>query len=246
MRVSAFLGAAICLACASDPGGQASVVRDSLGIQIVENRQPAWGEGDEWQVTTEPMLDLGAEADRLGRFAGGEKFFWSEGNTRGLVDHPFGRYSHTLAGDGLLLHAPSDSYEMGVYALDGSLTRLIRKQHSSLRVTSADIETYRETRLSDAREFWAGLFPHITFPETMPAYRRVMLDREGNIWVEEYRRPSDDVPRWTVFTPAGRLLGTLTTPTGLWIYDIGDGYVLGRWRDELDVEHVRLYEIVKP
>ncbi len=387
--ILALLAVGTCLSCTSDLNEQNVVLRDSLGIEIVENRHQAWGDRDNWQVSTDPVLALGIiegdpayqfhevsdaarlsdgrvvvanagsselryfdgdggfistvgndgegpgefrtivwiepaagdsivvydwdlfrisvfdvagtfvrsyqipqlagdeyvyatglfadgsllaqssggrprlgayrdtmtcfrlredgmEADRLGRFAGGEKFFWSEGNSRGLVDHPFGRYSHTIAGNGLFLYAPSDFYEIGVYALDGSLTRLIRKQHTNLHVAAGDIETYRETRLSGAREFWAGLFSHITFPETMPAYGRVLLDREGNIWVEEYRRPSDDTPRWTVFTSSGRLLGTLTTPTGLWIYDIGDDYILGRWMDELDVEHVQLYQLSKP
>jgi len=388
-RVSlVLLTLSLCLACAFDPGEQGAVVRDSLGIQIVENRQPVWGEGEGWRVSPEPLLDLGAvegdpvlqfhnvsdatrlsdgrvvvanggsnelryfdaagefllsvgrdgegpgefrvlvwieataadsvvaydwdlfrisvvdpqgtfvrsyqirqiaeqeflyatglfadgsllaqtlggrprmgayrdtltyyrlreggaEADRLGRFVGGEKFFWSEGNNRGLADHPFGRASHTAAGDGLFLHGTADAYELALHALDGSVVRLVRKQHTPLRVTAGDIEAYREDKLSTAREFWAGLFPHITFPEAMPAYRRALLDREGHIWVEEYRRPSDDMPRWTVFTPDGQLLGTLTAPKGLWIYEIGADYLLGRWRDELDVEHVRLYNLRK-
>ena len=135
----------------------------------------------------------------------------------------------------------ADAYELSLHALDGSVDRLIRRRRTPLRVTAGDIEAYREDRLNAAREFWLELFPHITFPETMPAYRRALLDGEGHIWVEEYRRPSDDIPQWTVFTRDGRLLGTLTTPTGLWIYEIGSDYLLGRWRDELDVEHVRVY-----
>ena len=116
-----------------------------------------------------------------------------------------------------------------------------RSSHSA-RPWRVRLNHAARVRSSDAaREFWLGLFPHITFPETMPAYRRALLDGEGHIWVEEYRRPSDDIPQWTVFTRDGRLLGTLTTPTGLWIFEIGSDYLLGRWRDELDVEHVRVY-----
>jgi hypothetical protein len=30
-------------------------------------------------------------------------------------------------------------------------------------------------------------------------------------------------------------------PTGLQVFEIGADYVLGNWRDALDVEHVRLH-----
>jgi hypothetical protein len=80
----------------------------------------------------------------------------------------------------------------------------------------------------------------------MPAYRGIMLDRGGNLWVEEYRRPGDRVPRWTVFSAEGEFLGTLAVPERFAVHDIGDDYVLGRWADDMDIEHVRMYELVKP
>ena len=62
--------AVFCLAsCEIGPRGPAVVVRDSLGIQIVESdpEQPAWG-GAEWQVAETPLLQLGnipGDADHL-------------------------------------------------------------------------------------------------------------------------------------------------------------------------------------
>ena len=50
----------------------------------------------------------------------------------------------------------------------------------------------------------------------------------------------------TVFDAGGVLLGTLTAPDGLDILDVGDDYALGLWRDDLAVEYVRLYGLVKP
>jgi len=61
----------------------------------------------------------------------------------------------------------------------------------------------------------------------------------------ESRRPSDPQPTWTVFADDGHVLGTVDTPPGLEIYQIGNDYVLGVWRDETDVEHVRLYGLSK-
>jgi hypothetical protein len=35
-------------------------------------------------------------------------------------------------------------------------------------------------------------------------------------------------------------------PERFLVFAIGSDWVIGRWRDELDVEHVRLYELHKP
>lgn len=70
-------------------------------------------------------------------------------------------------------------------------------------------------------------------------------DRVGNLWVAEYR-VLDEPSRWQIFDPSGRWLGELTLPDGGRITEIGDDYVLGVWRDEAEVETVRLYGLRKP
>ena len=46
-----------------------------------------------------------------------------------------------------------------------------------------------------------------------------------------------------------RLLGAgfiAKTPPRLSIRQIGDDFILGIWRDELEVEHLRLFDLIKP
>ena len=83
------------------------------------------------------------------------------------------------------------------------------------------------------------------FPEQFPAYGSLAVDAAGNLWVEEYQRPGDERPRWTVFDSSGRMLGVVEMPERFTIYQIGGTFVLGRWTDEMDVEHVRLYGLLK-
>ena len=52
-------------------------------------------------------------------------------------------------------------------------------------------------------------------------------------------------PRWTVFDPRGRMLGTIETPGSGRVTEIGEDYLLGIWTDELDVEQVRMYRLYK-
>lgn len=40
-------------------GAPAISVRDSLGIEIVENSSPMWVEGSAWTITPEPALEIG-------------------------------------------------------------------------------------------------------------------------------------------------------------------------------------------
>lgn len=48
------------------------------------------------------------------------------------------------------------------------------------------------------------------------------------------------------FLGLARMLGTLGTPRSLRLDEIGDDYLLGVFRDSLDVEHVRMHRISKP
>ena len=59
-------------------------------------------------------------------------------------------------------------------------------------------------------------------------------------------RIAQDARFSSVFDRRGIWLGDVTLPAGLTVYEIGSYYVLGSWQDEIEVEHVRLYELVKP
>lgn len=53
----------VCLAafgCQDAPTADGPVVRDSAGVRIVENRAPAWGEGEGLRVAAEPTVVIGA------------------------------------------------------------------------------------------------------------------------------------------------------------------------------------------
>ena len=67
----------------------------------------------------------------------------------------------------------------------------------------------------------------------------------GGVQHETARRVTPKRPGslWTVFDPEGRVLGFVETPEGLWIWEIGEDYILGRADDELGVESVQLWPL---
>ncbi|MDH4351604.1 MAG: hypothetical protein OEW56_10685 [Gemmatimonadota bacterium] len=78
----------------------------------------------------------------------------------------------------------------------------------------------------------------------MPPHQEFRLDAGGNLWVAYYRLEEEPV-RWAVFDPDGRWLGDIEAPSNGGVWDIGNDYVLGVWRDDLGVEQVRMYRLAK-
>ena len=72
------------------------------------------------------------------------------------------------------------------------------------------------------------------------------VDVTGHLWVQEYRWREGEAARWSVFGLDGQWLGQVHFPAGFRAHDIGEDYVLGVWEDPDEVEHVQLYELIKP
>ena len=87
----------------------------------------------------------------------------------------------------------------------------------------------------------------VTAAPVRPYYSRLVLDRVGNLWVEQ--APviwTDPGPvDYLVFDPEGVLLGAVTLPP-IDVLEIGDDYVLGIYRDEMEVEYLHVHAIMKP
>lgn len=64
-------------------------------------------------------------------------------------------------------------------------------------------------------------------------------------YLQRYPTPDATAALWSVFDATGTLRGEVEAPLGLEPYHIGDDFLLGTWRDELDVEFVRLYVLQK-
>jgi hypothetical protein len=193
----------------------------------------------------------GAVLDTLGRFPGAESYVKTDGEQVMGGPLALGRVSQAVVSGDFFYYGSSDSYEIRRYAKHGTLDRVIRRAHSNLPVTPEDTELYIEQQIEEwgeeglPRQALELMFADMPFPEKMPAYREFRVDAEGNLWVQEYLRPSDDRPRWTVFDPEGAMLGEIEMPPRFEMFQIGSDFVLGLWRDDLDIEHVRIYELVK-
>ena len=142
---------------------------------------------------------------------------------------------HIYAGRGV---EPS----IGRWNNDGTLSRLIRWAAPERPVSDRERRRYREANSVAPRYVeptaWNRYLREVPFPDRIPVYRRLLLDTEQHVWAERYRSPWEDTPSWYVFDEQGVWLGAIATPPGLHVFEIGTDYVLGRYRDEFDVQSV--------
>jgi len=192
----------------------------------------------------------------IARFLGNEAFVQTEGNSKrqqvSTQALPFARSSAFVAGDSILYAGDTDRFEIGRYAASGELLSIIRRSTPAREVTPADIDAFKRESLrtrapgSPGRARMERALAEMPYPATMPAFSTLGTDPGRNLWVLEYEPIPDTPGTWTVFDPTGTMLGTVATPARLQVVEIGDDYVLGVWKDELDVQTVRLYALEKP
>ena len=194
----------------------------------------------------------GTALTSFGEFPGGERYTHvNDGRVTGSGPRPLGRETFHVLGDGRFYLATSDEYEIRVYSVTGELEMLIRGSVPDLAITETHIDRFVSDQLSRAttdnqRRSWERQYRDMEFPKTFPAYSRLLLDKLGNLWVGDYLRPGESQPAWNVFGPEGMQIAQVSTPPGLHVYEIGADYVLGEWQDELDIEHVRIFALLKP
>lgn len=195
--------------------------------------------------------DAGAVTDTIGRFAGSERYMHiraSGGSIQGIeiTTPPFARTSTFRFHDDLLYVGTQDAPEIRVYALDGALIRIIRTAPALQPVTPELLDRFIEWRVAalpeerraDTRESLRNL-PRGEF---VPPYGTFLLDRTGQLWVQDHPGTADG-DRWSVYDRDGARVARIALPERFTPYDIGRDWILGRQLDELDVEHVRVYTL---
>ena len=86
-------------------------------------------------------------------------------------------------------------------------------------------------------------------PDYVPPVGAVMTDADGNIWVRRFDpvelEGGEAFGEWWIFDEAGTPLARALTPMGLRIMHVAGGVVWGTEQDELDVDYIVRYRIVK-
>ena len=166
----------------------------------------------------------------------------------------FSRNTFLQAWGGLFFISTNRRYELRGFALDGSLARIVRLDRPPRVPTDMHIEAYIADRLSSIPSDQAGRRAErrrelldMPVAEHLPAFAVYWPDALDHLWVWEYEAPGEETPGtlFTIFAPEGRVLGYFEIPEGMSIMEAGADYILFRLRDELGVETVQLWPLVR-
>ena len=168
---------------------------------------------------------------------------------------PLGREVVFAATDDGVWLSTTDSYEIEFITWWGRTTQVVRWTGPDLAVTAADTEARREryysynlSRRQD--ETWRAMIEdgwkdeEVQLPDSFPSVQRILVPRDGGVWVQDYYRTGDPEVVWQHFDEDGEWARTLALPTGWRILDIGQTWVLVRIPDELGRERLFVYQLL--
>jgi hypothetical protein len=193
----------------------------------------------------------GVLLDTVAVLPGGESFVKGGLGRVGFTTAPLlmGRSAvHGLLG-GHLVVGDNRAYQLAVYSAEGKLERLFRRRREPRPVTAAEHAAAVAASLDGIGQEWRGrmevVYAAMPRPATRPFYSALVVDAGGNLWVKDFAVPSETPSTWTVFDPAGRMLGGVAMPARFRPTDIGEDHVLGVVQDEMGVEYVQVYRLEK-
>jgi hypothetical protein len=198
----------------------------------------------------------GAYVHAIGDFPGLERILHMGGSMPGpdgvmraawsVKGKPFASETYLRAGADGMYAGRGDRYEILRFNRSGALERIIRVDQPPVPVTADMIARHRTEprgRNSPSRPIVEPKIDAAWYPKVLPAYAALRIDGAQRLWVKDYPIPGEKQPRWKVFDRSGALLGSVLTPAGLEVLEIGTDYLLGVWLDQLDVEYLRVYAL---
>lgn len=178
-----------------------------------------------------PDGELAAEFARL---ASGEMMSISRGG--GMVQImavPFAGRLHIEPANFGILVADSRVNELRFYSLSGALERIIRRDDPLAPLPQEHRNAYS-----------ASDFPGVTLPDSLPPFDRVIPGSDNLVWLA--RGPvttAEAMITWDGLDATGTIVKRLSIPKEFTVHQITDSEVVATERDDMGVEHVRVYRL---
>ena len=120
---------------------------------------------------------------------------------------------------------------------------------------------FEDVTVSGSGEAWTERMT-FNYPDHYPRYARLVAAPEDRVWVMAYPTLREPVFRGDLVNPAysrrldggawwrvvdrdSRFIAELQTPPGFFLLEVGDDYVLGLHKDELERQSVQLYRLIR-
>ena len=133
-----------------------------------------------------------------------------------------------LSADQVLYHGMSDAIHLTGTTLEGEEVHKISLPHTPVSVSASERESsVARVQLEQLRK---DLLANI--PEHKPAYRRLLTDDEGHLWIWLNKPENEQTSTWLVLNDAGEMVATAQIPDGTSLMTIRGGRAYGSQVDE--------------
>ncbi len=195
----------------------------------------------------------GTLGQRLAVVPGTENIVVSGKGFVSVFERPFGRRTLSIASGQMLVVSTGDFDGVLRFDSTGTLHELWRLDRAQRAVSARDAEAVaarRSLQLNQLPKEYADAIFAVTkdvgYPGVLPPFDAMLRDATGALWLRRDVGPvlRDSIPHtWTVLDPKGRWLGDVVTPRRVEVYQITRDRVVGVWKDDDELEHVRLYPL---
>jgi hypothetical protein len=191
--------------------------------------------------------------------------WYVDGVSQARGNLPYGPLLTVVVGDGGFYTGWGESYDLRFHRPDGTLERIVRRATASEPVTPGHFDRLLDVATAELEARGRAVSPALsaemreitTVGEYVPPFSGARVDVEGNLWVLRYDPRNLEIflpmpgegwgtMQWDIFSREGIFQGSLRTPTGLRITEIGSDWLLGVATDPLGIETIRMYRLEKP
>jgi hypothetical protein len=107
------------------------------------------------------------------------------------------------------------------------------------------VKAYASLSMPPGARAVENLLSQVPPPRLRPYYTDLRSDREGRLWIRMAGYPADPADEWWVVDRSGHGVARVELPPNIKVLDVNMDGVLVLRSDELDIEHVLFYPLVK-
>jgi hypothetical protein len=151
---------------------------------------------------------------------------------------PVSRTTQVAAAAGRVAIADQERFALDLYGNGGTLEMIVRAEAPSQLLDRNRYAAFDQS--CPTGDCWQSA----ALPDTLPAFGSILMDTEGNLWVQEFIPPYEqDDPEWRIIDSSGRFVARTVLPRGFTPHHITGTSVVGVSTDQLDVPYVEVWPI---
>lgn len=153
---------------------------------------------------------------------------------------PFGRVTQAIVAGELLAIGTQRDRDIRLYDVDGQL-RIIVRLSEPARVASSDVVA----RVIAGDPVFRGLNASVVGERPIPFYGQLAAAPGDRLWIQDYASDVRERVGWRIVDLVTGRVDRVRLPTGMSILEITPAVIVALAKDELDVEQVRVYDLLR-